>query len=219
MKAIEIDGTTEKIKQLVSLRKQALRDGAYRVANRLHAVALNMEGKTAPDIGNILKVHRSNVSLWLQYWQQHGMEGILEGHRCGRPVRLSESQLQTLEDILDSGPVAYGFQTGIWTCPMVSRIIKEEFSVSYHPAHVSRILHHLKFSVQRPKKILARADKEAQSHWIRYRYPDIKKKPKATGLLSFSKTKPASGKTRRFIKHGHGQVLNRKSPQQGKGTP
>lgn len=59
--------------------------------------------------------------------------------------------------------VAYGFTSGVWTCPMVARVIDEEFSVSYHPAHVSRILHELKFSVQRPKKTLAQADKTHRS--------------------------------------------------------
>jgi len=77
MRAIKVHGTKKKIQQLVKLSKQALRDGAYRVATRLHAVVLNMEGKTAPQIANTLKVHRSKVSLWLHSWQQEGVEGLL----------------------------------------------------------------------------------------------------------------------------------------------
>ena len=176
MRAIQFHGTSHKIGQIISLSKQALRDGAYRVAHRLHAVALNMEGKTAPQIASFLKVHRSNVSLWLGRWKKHGLEGLLEGHRPGRPSGMSDHQRHTLADILDSGPVAYGFTSGVWTCPMVARVIKDEFSLTYHPAHVSRFLHDLDFSVQRPKKILARADKALQSKWVRHRYPDIKKK-------------------------------------------
>lgn len=202
MRAIKINGTAKKIKELVNLSKQALREGAYRVAVRLHAVALNMEGKTAPQIAEILKVHRSKVCLWLCRWQEYGVEGMLEGHRPGRPDRLSESQRKILTDILDSGPVSYGFNSGVWTCPMVSRVIEEEFSVSYHPAHVSRILHELQFSVQRPKKILIQADKILQSRWIRYQYPNLKKKPKAKKRPFSSKTKPVSAKTQLFIKHG-----------------
>lgn len=204
MRAIKIHGTVKKIRQLVKLSKEALRDGAYRVAIRLHAVALNMEGKAATEIAGILKVHHTNVCLWLHRWQETGIQGILEGHRPGRPDRLSEEQRRILTDVLDSGPVAYGFNSGVWTCSMVSRVIKEEFSISYHPAHVSRILHELRFSVQRPQKILARADKTLQSRWIRCRYPELKKKPKAKRRLSYSKTKPASGKTRLFAKPGQG---------------
>lgn len=202
MEAIKINGTSQKIRRLVSLRKQALRDGAYRVATRLHAVVLNMQGKTAPEIAKILNVHRSKVSIWLQNWQQEGMDGILEGHRSGRPPRLSENQRKQLADILDSGPVAYGFSSGVWTSPMVARVIEEEFSITYHPAHVSRILHELGFSVQRPKKILAQADQAEQSRWIRYTYPNIKKKPSPKKRQSSSKTKRVSGKIPPSTGHG-----------------
>lgn len=203
MKAIKIHGTTKKIRHLVTLSKKALRDGAYRVASRLHAVALNMEGKSAPEIADILKVHRSKVSIWLQNWQQEGMDGILEGHRSGRPASITQSQQQKLSDILDSGPVSYGFTSGVWTSPMVARVIEEEFSITYHPAHVSRLLHGIGFSVQRPRKILAQADQVAQSRWIRYKYPNIKKKPKPKGQQSSSKTKRVSDKIPLSTEHGH----------------
>lgn len=202
MQAVKIYGTAKRTQQLINLSKQALRDGAYRVAARLHAVVLNMEGKTAPQIATVLKVHRSKVSIWLHNWQEYGMDGMLEGHRPGRPPTLSNHQKQRLADILDSGTVAYGFATGVWTSPMVARVIKEEFSVTYHPSHVSRILHEIGFSVQRPKKALAQADKNLQSQWVRYKYPSIKKKPRAKGQHSSSKTRQVSDKTPRSTKHG-----------------
>jgi hypothetical protein len=116
-----------------------------------------------------------------------------------------------LKDILDSGPVAYGFNSGVWTCPMVARVIDEEFSLSYHPAHVSRILHGLDFSVQRPRKVLARADKSSQARWVRYQYPALKKKPKLKGQLSSMKMKPSSDRTQRSTKLGRESVANRRS--------
>jgi len=202
MRAIQIYGHAKTIKKLVDLSKKALQEGAYRVARRLHAVALNMEGRTAPEIADILKVARVNVSIWLRNWQREGTEAMLEGHRTGRPSNLSKQQRSKLADILDSGPVAYGFTSGVWTCPMVGKVIEEEFSVSYHPAHVSRILHDLRFSIQRPKKTLARADKTFQSRWVRYQFPDIKKKPKARGRPSFLGTRPASDRTRHSTRPG-----------------
>ena len=204
MQAVRIHGTSKKIQQLVRLSKEALREGAYRVAGRLHAVALNMEGKAAPEIADILKVHRSKVSIWLRNWQQDGMEGVLEGHRSGRPPAITSDQREKLTDVLDSGPVAYGFSTGVWTSPMVARVIEDEFSITYHPAHVSRILHELGFSVQRPKKKLAKADEVLQSRWVRYKYPSLKKKPGAKGRPFSSRTKPVSDKTQLSIGHGRG---------------
>ena len=63
-----------------------------------------------------------------------------------------------MADLVDSGPVAYGFLSGVWTSPMVARVMEEEFGVRYHAGYVCRLLHDLGFSVQRPKRLLVRAD-------------------------------------------------------------
>ena len=119
----------------------------------------------------------SKVSEWLARYEAHGAEGLLEGYRSGRPARLTEAQHRRLGDILDSGPVAYGLDTGIWTSPMIAWVMEEEFGVVYHPGHVRKLLHDLGFSVQRPRRVLARADRHQQDRWHRYLYPRLKKKP------------------------------------------
>src|SRR5881296_4075172 len=53
--------------------------------------------------------------------------------RSGRPKQLMPAQVSQLDGIIDSGPVAYGFSSGVWTSPMIERVIEEEFGVSYHP--------------------------------------------------------------------------------------
>jgi len=161
------------------LRKSAERDGAYRVARRLHAVVLNSEGRTSGEVARILESPRSKVSLWLANFQEHGVNGLLEGHRCGRPAELAEAQRQALADIIESGPVAYGFDCGVWTSPRIARVIEEEFGVCYHPGHIRKLLHGMDFSVQRPRRVLARADAVEQDRWQRYDYPRLKKKPGA----------------------------------------
>jgi len=166
-------------KRLVRLSKEAEQDGAYRVAKRLQAVVRNSEGQTSGELAQILRAPRSKVSEWLQRYQTDGVDGLLEGYRSGRPSELTEEQQQQLGDILDSGPEAYGLDNGIWTSPMVAWVIEEEFGVQYHPGHVRKLLHAWGFSVQRPRRVLARADVAAQERWRRRIYPDLKKKPKS----------------------------------------
>jgi transposase len=167
--------------RLKLLRKSAEREGAYRVARRLHAVVLNSEGRTSGEVARILESPRSKVSLWLANFQAHGVHGLLEGHRCGRPTELTEAQRQVLADILESGPVAYGFDCGVWTSPRIGRVIEEEFGVRYHPGHVRKLLHGMDFSVQRPRRVLVRANPKEQDRWQRYDYPRLKKKPMVRG--------------------------------------
>ena len=111
--------------RLIGLSKEAERDGAYRVAKRLRAVVLNSEWRTSGELAQILQAPRSKVSEWLQRYETNGVEGLLEGYRSGRPAELTQQQQQQLGDILDSGPVAYGLDTGIWTSPMIAWVIAE----------------------------------------------------------------------------------------------
>ena len=117
------------------------------------------------------------ASSELARYQADGIDGLLEGYRSGRPPELSAEQHRQLGDILDSGPVAYGLDNGVWTSPMITWVIEEEFGVHYHPGHVRKLLHGLGFSVQRPRRVLARADAEEQDRWHRRTYPNLKKKP------------------------------------------
>jgi transposase len=130
------------------------------------------------------------------------VDGLLEGYRSGRPSELTGKQRQQLGDILDSGPVAYGLDSGIWTSPMITWVIEEEFGVQYHPGHVRKLLHGLGFSVQRPRRVLARADAAAQDRWHRRTYPELKKKPARETGRSSSLMKPASGRIRRSTPPG-----------------
>jgi len=163
--------------RLARWSKEAEREGAYRVAKRLRAVVLNSEGHTSGELAHLLQAPRSKVSAWLQRYQSEGADGLLEGVRSGRPVELSEKQQQQLGDLLDSGPVAYGLDTGIWTSPRIAGVIEQEFGVRYHPGHVRKLMHAWGFSVQRPRRVLARADATAQDRWHRRTYPALKKKP------------------------------------------
>ena len=164
--------------KLLRQKKEAEADGCYRVAKRIHAVLLNSDGNTSGKISKLLHSPRSCVTEWLSQYAANGVGGLLEGYRSGRTSLLDEKGKLLLADIIDSGPIAYGLSSGIWTSIMIRDVIEAEFSVSYHPGHVRKILKEMSFSVQRPKKVLANADPKKQNKWVRYTYPNIKKKPR-----------------------------------------
>lgn len=177
MRPVFAQGNSQTARLLMQLRKEAIQDQEPRVAQRFHAIAPSIEGYTTSQISQSLKVHRSSVPLWIESWNHEREVGLLEGHRSGRPSGLTPAQQEQLQDILDSGPVAYGLETGIWTSPVISQVIAEEFDLHYHPGHVRKILKHLGYSVQRPTTRLVRADPVEKNRWVRYTYPRLKKSP------------------------------------------
>ena len=174
-------GKKRAISKLLELRRQAQKDKEPRVVLRIQGILMSLEGHTSGEIAAHLKVHRSTVSLWIDQWNQHGQEGLLEGYRSGRPSRLSLAERERLCDILDRGPVAYGLDTGIWTSPLVRHVIEEEFGQQYHAGHVRKLLQGLDYSVQRPPTRSVQADLKQQRKWVRYTYPNLKKMPKPKG--------------------------------------
>lgn len=163
-------------KKLNRLMREAAADRAYKVVKRIHAVLLNHDTNTSGEIAKVLMTSRSAVSEWLKLYAEQGFDALMEGRRDGRPSRLSDLDKILLCDIIDSGPIAYGYVSGLWTSIRIADVISAEFRVHYHPGHVRKLLQEFGFSVQSPKRVLARADKEKQAKWVSETYPTIKKK-------------------------------------------
>lgn len=178
MNPLFAQGNHKTIHSLLLLKKEARKENAFNVANRIHGIILSIEGHTTSEIASILKVSRTTVPIWINNWNTHKQDGLLEGFRSGRKRKLDDKQIELISDIIESGPVAYGLNTGVWTSKIISSIINDEFDIQYHPGHVRKLLKKIGFSVQRPTYKLANADPKEKNRWIRYDYPTLKKTQK-----------------------------------------
>jgi len=143
---------------------------------RGRAVLGYIEGRRVADLAVDLDVTRGSVNRWLQWYEAMGVEGLLTATPPGPSRKLAETQRSELADLVDAGPLAAGYPSGVWTGPMIGDLIESRFGVRYHKHNVPRLLHELGFSIQRPRKRLARADVAAQATWFRETFPAIKKK-------------------------------------------
>ncbi|MCA9698629.1 MAG: IS630 family transposase [Myxococcales bacterium] len=144
---------------------------------RGRAVLGYIEGRKVAELCTESGVTRGSVNRWLQWYEAAGVEGLATSIAPGPAPKLTPEQLEELARIIDGGPLAAGYQSGVWTGPMIGDLIEERFGVRYHNHHVPRLLHGLGFSVQRPRKRLAKANAEAQATWLKKTLPKIKKKP------------------------------------------
>ena len=197
-----------KLRQLLDEAKSA---GDLRTWRRATAVLGYLDGVRVIQLAAQLDVTRGSVNRWLQWFEAAGTAGLRARERPGGAARLSAAQRQALVAMVEAGPMAAGYQSGIWTGPMIGELIRRRFGVSYHNHHIPRLLHRLGFSVQRPRKRLAKADAERQATWLKETFPAIKKKPRPAAASLCSKTKPASGLTARCIEPGRASVGSRES--------
>ena len=88
---------------------------------------------------------------------------------------MSEEQRARLRGLMAQGVKAYGFRGEVWTCERVAEVIRKEFGVSYHPAHVSRLVTAFGLSLQKPIRRANRRDEEAIKRWKQGRWSELKK--------------------------------------------
>jgi len=122
-----------------------------------------------------LKVSRQSACRWHAAWEVHGKRGLDGADRFGRPARLTDEQLRRLDAELIRGARAHGYVTELWTLKRIAKVVQKLFGVNYHPSHVWRLLRALGWSCQRPARRARERDEAAIRHWLRYRWPQIKK--------------------------------------------
>ena len=165
------------VTKLRTLRDEAKSKKDLATWRRAHCVLGYIDGQTVIAMSKALGIDRSAITKWLGWYNAEGPEGLRTTPLPGRAPRLSAEQREQVVQVVEAGPPAVGFQSGVWTGALVGQWIEREFGVRYHPQHIPRLLHQLGFSVQRPRKRLARADLARQAAWLRTEFPALKKKP------------------------------------------
>jgi len=142
----------------------------------LRAFELKEEGWSQQRIAEALGVSKGAVSQWMKRARDGGgVEALKRRPAPGARPRLSEEQRMKLPELLVRGVEAHGFRGEVWTCERVAIVIRREFGVSYHPAHVSRVVRALGLSLQKPARRANQRDEEAIEHWKNERWPELKK--------------------------------------------
>lgn len=163
-----------------------------RTWSRARAVLGYVEGRSLAGLASQLGVDRSTATRWVAEYAKRGVPALRPARPRGAAAKLDGVQLERLSRLVEEGPIAAGFESAIWTARMVTALIATEFGVTYHWKYVPELLHRLGFSVQRPRKLLSRADRDAQQRWLDETLPVIKKKPdRRMGWFS-SRTRQAS---------------------------
>jgi transposase len=148
----------------------------WREGRRQRAWELHEQGWKQKDIAAAVGVTQGAVSQWIKRGRDGGLYALRRRPAPGATPRLTAEQRAQLVDALAQGAPAFGFVGEVWTTKRIVAIIRELFGVSYHPAHVSRLVRALGQRVQLPVTQATQRDDAAIAAWQDERWPALKKR-------------------------------------------
>lgn len=157
----------------------------WREGRRRRAFELWQLGRSENEIAQALGVTQGAVSQWLSRGSPDGAPAWVTKPRPGRPPKLTEPQRLMIPDMLSHGAEAWGFRGEVWTAARVAHVLRWQFGVSYHKAHVTRLLKQLQWSPQLPIQRAIQRDEAAIEQFRRERWPELKKTQRS-GLVKLS---------------------------------
>src|SRR5689334_17858524 len=144
---------------------------SWPAGRRLRAWELHQMGWTQSRIAEALGVTQGAVSQWLTRAEHEGRQALQAHPAPGPASLLSPEQRAQLPQLLAEGAEAFGFLGAVWTRRRVAQLIKDQFDVSYHPGHVSRLLKQIGWSPQRPIVRATQRDEAAIATCYAERWP------------------------------------------------
>jgi transposase len=166
------------------------RDIAALQQRRLAAADLFAAGATQAQVARELGVSPQSAHRWHARWKAGGTASLHAPARQGGPSKLTAADWQAVEQVLDAGAEAAGFESDLWTLKRVAAVIEQLTGVGYHVGHVWWLLRGHGWTPQRPIRRAVERDEAAITRWVARDWPRIQQTPASSDDGSSSRTSP-----------------------------
>lgn len=145
------------------LRQVAARTQDAKVARRILAIALVLEGWSRAAAAEACAMDRQTLRDWVHRYNAFGLDGLSDRPRRNGPrPRLSAAQQARLAEWVEQGPDFARDGVVRWRRIDLQQRIKEEFTVTLHESTIGKMLHRLKFTRLQPRPYHPKKDAAAQ---------------------------------------------------------
>lgn len=110
-------------------------------ALRLVTAIAHKHGVTQTELAHWFGIERKTIYNWLSRVEHLDDDStIRDARRPGRPRKLSNYQLETLDETLNGTPEAVGVDAPTWTTTLVKRFIRDRFGIDYSRSSCRRLM-------------------------------------------------------------------------------
>jgi transposase len=133
------------------LRKLAKTESDVRVARRLLAIANALCGMSRAEAARGAGMDRQTLRDWVIRYNEHGVAGLCDNWKGGRPPLLTLPEQAELLAIVMAGPDAEKDGFSAFTREDLVAVAEKKFGKSMHPTSMGRLLRKLGLSRQKAR--------------------------------------------------------------------
>ena len=154
---------------LDSAGRRAAAEGArdVRQARRRLALAMVLDGHPRHLAAQAGGMDRQTLRDWVHRYNAHGVEGVRDVPRSGRPPALSAEQMQELEELVLAGPDLAEDGVVRRRCLDLRAQVQARFEVEVHERTVGTLLRRLRLTRLQPRPFHPKQDLAAQEAYER----------------------------------------------------
>jgi transposase len=164
--------TTSEIEELLKSKDD------YKVALRLLCMLSLSKGESTRKTQDLIRLSHNQIAIWAKRFNSEGIDGLKDKTKSGRKSKLNFEQLDWLRNlILNSSPLEFGYNTEIWTAPMLIEQIQNNCNVKYSDDAIYIILKNkLNLRHKKSKGFYAEANEKKREDFVE----TLKKTPRST---------------------------------------
>ena len=143
---------------------------------RLVVRAVEEKHQSPELVAEIFGISRSSVYEWLRRYREAGEAGLDSRSAPGAsPVITAEMDHWLRETIVSSTPQAHGYDTVLWSCPIVVELLKQRYGIEVSVATVRLHLHDVQLSPQVPSYHARQQDDAKVERFVTDTFPRIQR--------------------------------------------
>ena len=142
---------------------------------RLKAGKMFQKGRTQAEVARKFNVSTAAANQWHSIWKKRGADGLKSAGKSGVKPKLTQEKRQAFKKAILKGPLAFGYETDLWTLPRLSAVMKKVNKIKFSEVWIWHIIRDLGFTPQRPQVQAMQRDEKMIKEWKEKTLPDLKK--------------------------------------------
>jgi transposase len=124
-----------KIQQLARSQKAAVR-----LARRAQIIRLSCDGWSVSEIVAEKNLSENSVRKWIKRFNEHGVTGLADAPRSGRPATYSSEQVSLVIEAALTKPDTLGLPFACWTLDRLEAYLNEQKGVDMKRSRIDELL-------------------------------------------------------------------------------